>query len=241
MLINHPTKLKLSIFVLIPLIWIISCQQDPCENVFCNEGTCEEGICQCPPGFTGQNCETALSIQQRLNDGKESPIELYEQGISLDSLYGKFYEGGLIFYLDIDDQIPTLEGMVAAPVDQDTAIWGCYPVFTAANDLSIGSGFQNTQAILEDCSTDNTAARICMDLELNGKKDWFLPSKEELMAMYENLNRNGYGDFLTGRYWSSSEVGFNFSAWAIPFGEAFSNPMIDFKENIEHVRAVRNF
>ena len=33
------------------------CRPDPCDYVACGVGECVEGICDCPEGFTGENCE----------------------------------------------------------------------------------------------------------------------------------------------------------------------------------------
>ena len=82
----------------------------------------------------------------------------------------------------------------------------------------IGTGKNNTALLAEKMGTsiyrdqtgnvklDRTvAARDCEDLEYNGFGDWFLPSKDELNLLYENLKKADLGDFGTGRFWSSSE------------------------------------
>jgi hypothetical protein len=51
-------------------------------------------------------------------------------------------------------------------------------------------------------------AYVC-ELEFGGAKDWFLPSQEELDLMYENLYKQGKGDFKLPNhsncfYWSST-------------------------------------
>lgn len=39
-----------------------SCKKDPCEDVNCqNGGVCNEGTCDCPEGFSGAECGTAIT------------------------------------------------------------------------------------------------------------------------------------------------------------------------------------
>jgi len=51
------------------------------------------------------------------------------------------------------------------------------------------------------------AAKLCQDFSVNGFDDWFLPSQDELYIMYNNLKRNGLGDFSSIIYWTSTEPG----------------------------------
>lgn len=97
---------------------------DPCYQVNClNGGGCIEGTCSCPSGFTGDSCQIALSVQQRLDSGDESPIELYQAGVSWDSLMGKEYEGGYIGYIDTAELLMNIEGIVVYG-DPSSSWWG---------------------------------------------------------------------------------------------------------------------
>ncbi len=49
-----------------------------------------------------------------------------------------------------------------------------------ANQRDIGFGNANTNAIVNNCTEANTAAKICSELSLNGYDDWFLPTTHEL-------------------------------------------------------------
>jgi formylglycine-generating enzyme required for sulfatase activity len=89
------------------------------------------------------------------------------------------------------------------------AAWGCSGTsITGADGTAIGTGRQNTTAIVTDCVTsDITAAERADALVLGGQSDWFLPSKDELNQMYINLHSAStpLGGFSTDYYWSSSE------------------------------------
>lgn len=198
-----------------------------------------------------------LTIQERLNNG-ETPFQVYNSNNSfLDSLYGKTYEGGLIFYLNK----VTGKGLIAAPSDFDERVkWGCEGVnISEAKHTEIGFGKDNTNAIIATCNETNYAAKLCSNLILNGKNDWYLPSKDELNLMFINLHLNGFGNFESGRekccigwYWSSSEFedqerydNFGYEAvWVQSFRDSDiiqATYDIGIKSFNNHVRAVRSF
>ncbi|MBU0489429.1 MAG: hypothetical protein KKA07_04355 [Bacteroidetes bacterium] len=176
-----------------------------------------------------------LSVQQRLDLG-ETPKQIFDSGIPLDSLYGKTWQGGLIFYLNTT----TGEGMVAAPSDQSTsAEWGCYGTeISGADGTAIGAGAQNTIDIDAECTTTGIAADLCANASIGIYSDWFLPSKDELNAMYTNLHQKGVGGFAGADYWSSSEDGVD-TAWRQNYYNGFQSS--GDKVLTVHVRCFRSF
>lgn len=102
----------------------------------------------------------------------------------------------------------------------------------AGTNISIGSGEANTQNLVEKMgdnaytyssgseTTADYAARLCSILEYEHDgvfyTDWFLPSKDELNLMYENLKKKGIGLFADNDYWSSSESNAD-NAWEQSF------------------------
>jgi len=85
-----------------------------------------------------------------------------------------------------------------------------------ASAVGLGSGKSNTEAIVSACPESYSAAKIADDLVLNGKSDWFLPSRDELNEMYLHRAGIGFQSSENGMVYSSS----SFSAdlvWAQVF------------------------
>ena len=72
----------------------------------------------------------------------------------------------------------------------------------------------------------------------NGTGDWWLPSKDELQKMQENLNNKGVGGFAAGAYWSSSES-YASGAWYQNFDSGLQSG--GSKNGASYVRPVRAF
>jgi hypothetical protein len=115
--------------------------------------------------------------------------------------------GGIIFYISAQGfsvNGSTCHYLEAAPVDLGSRAWGS-PSDVNTSDTAIGTGQANTAVIIaaQGIGT-NTAAQLCDAYNGGGKTDWFLPSKDELNAMYQK--RTFIGSFGTDIYWSSSEI-----------------------------------
>jgi hypothetical protein len=91
--------------------------------------------------------------------------------------------GGIIFY----DQGSKKNGwryMETTLKDIDIlAPGGCYSTVSIFTDSAVGAGLENTNKIIELCNEPNTASRIAKNYSLNGFKDWFLPSFNELLLI----------------------------------------------------------
>ena len=168
---------------------------------------------------------------------------------------GDNFEGGKVAYIlqpnDPGYDIDVQHGLIAAPTDissngvRSALPWGCLSDPPQQNDIpilpgvfgsAIGTGEQNTNIIVSNCSQENIAAKLCLDYTNGGYSDWFLPSSDELEKLHTNRTIiGGFEDFLW--YWSSTQIGGG--AHAHWFGPNAAGP-ID-KYDLRAVRPIRYF
>jgi uncharacterized repeat protein (TIGR02059 family) len=132
--------------------------------------------------------------------------------------------GGYVFYVS-PEVINAVSGisaggiyLEAAPVGaQGTAEYGCTGTQTPGTSYAVGSGAANTLAIINNCATAGIAARVTSNLTYAGFSDWFMPSLNEMTAIYNNLYNKtpSLGGFTGLNYGSSSEgtSGFGYQAY----------------------------
>jgi len=163
---------------------------------------------------------------------------------------GKIYKvgdfgptGGYIFY----DKGVFSNGwryLEAAPFETEfTAQWGTYEKDVAGTNTGVGFGKRNTEIIVERLKSlgeTGKAAQLCVNLNFDGYKDWFLPSRDELDLMYKNLKQKGLGRFGSRYYWSSSQDG-KYTAWYQRFSDGAQYGTYGLKNDAIPVRAVRAF
>ncbi|MEI6682345.1 MAG: hypothetical protein WCO44_06940 [Bacteroidota bacterium] len=144
---------------------------------------------------------------------------------------GQNYGGGIVFYVDGTAQ----HGLIAATSEYSLS-WGCPGLSIPGTGRSLGTGQPNTKTIIAACAEKQIAAGVCDGLILNGKSDWFLPSKDELNLMF--LKRDFIGEFSNDYYWSSSQYDAN-QAYSQHFstGEIIGSS----KNGFLQVRAIRIF
>ncbi|MEO6130690.1 MAG: DUF1566 domain-containing protein [Saprospiraceae bacterium] len=153
--------------------------------------------------------------------------------------FGESGGGGIVAYILLPGDPgydPNIQhGLIAASNNQTSSQWGCSGTFIpGAEGTAFGTGNQNTLDIVAGCATAGIAARVCNDLVLNGYSDWYLPSKDELYLLYQNIA----GGFAQFPYWSSSEYD-DTRAWNQDFSSGSQG--LGFKNISYPVRAVRNF
>jgi hypothetical protein len=150
--------------------------------------------------------------------------------------------GGIVFFDRgfIGDGWRYLE---AAPATAEFAIefeGGKSSKFINKTATFIGSGKQNTKYLLQlNNTTTNQVIYLNALLDINGYKDWFIPSKAELDIIYKNLKEKGLSEFRESIYLSSSFTD-DSSLWTQSFINGYQSTNLPIKWKYV-VRAVRAF
>lgn len=82
-------------------------KEDICLLESCkNNGVVVDCRCECPEGYLGETCQRIdPTATQKLLDNGVSPFTLLSAGIQIDAVYGKNFQNGIIFHLNIIDNI----------------------------------------------------------------------------------------------------------------------------------------
>ena len=136
-------------------------------------------------------------------------VEIWKKDFNIIPSVGDDFEGGVVFKVTSTDiYVVAKENIIDGATT--TFEWGCTGTsISGADGTAIGTGYQNTLDIVSGCSETDSAAYMCSDLTLNGYTDWYLPSEDELVEMYNNKSTleavSGFNAFGSNNYWSSSE------------------------------------
>lgn len=125
--------------------------------------------------------------------------------------------GGYVFY-DKGSYSDGWRYMEIAPEEAefDYMAWGAGGIVIGETSVDIGSGLENTKLIVSILGSADPKsgkpypALLCDQMAYDDFTDWFLPSLEELKALYKALVVTQMGDFPVESnklkpYWSSSE------------------------------------
>jgi len=152
--------------------------------------------------------------------------------------------GGIVFY-DKGNNSDGWRYLEAAPASSETSVrWGAYRVDAGGKKTGIGEGKDNTQSVLtamNQLGESVPAVQYCVNLNIGGVRDWFLPSKAELNLMYSHLKMNGLGGFKNEVYWSSSEFNSEKAWWQNFTNGEQSHGYNWWKERTALVRPCRQF
>ncbi|NBK24530.1 MAG: DUF1566 domain-containing protein, partial [Spirochaetia bacterium] len=153
-----------------------------------------------------------------------SDLTLYAKWIGILKVRDIGPGGGHVFY-DKGWETDGWRYLEAAPAgwsggsEGPSRVWGGSGTAVGGTGTGIGTGASNTQKIVAKFGNAEPygkkadyAAKVCADYRGGGYADWFLPSREELSLMYQNLKKPKLGGFSGDYYWSSSENS-AYSAW----------------------------
>jgi hypothetical protein len=115
-----------------------------------------------------------------------------------------------------------------------TTSWCKYPYDGNYGATSLTNGQPNTDSIVDEFESGSYAAYICDTMTAYGFTDWYLPSKDELNAIYQQ--KDTLGSFESNPYWSSTEYDEE-NVWVQDFSDGTQAQ--DAKSTYNYFRCVR--
>lgn len=226
-----------------------------------SQTTTGAGVCSNP--FTlskGASCILSLQIngsdlatnvnsgpvlcQQRV-DGQPDLQQCYQPASQAESLHiiaapalavGDSFGGGTVA---CTGGAPYLN-LIAATTDNSTGIQWYNGIFLQTDAYSDNDGLSNTTKIVstQGPTITNYAAGLCQNYTGGGYHDWFLPAKNQLNCLYQNMT--AIGNFRNAGYWTSTQdtIG-NDGAWFQRFDNGNQGTVIT-SNSTTSVRCVRN-
>ncbi|WP_332448017.1 InlB B-repeat-containing protein [Sphaerochaeta sp.] len=194
--------------------------------------------------FAGWFTESSLATMQlSIEGGSHAPVTVYAKWKPLYQIGDAItqYPGGVVFYdmVDYDYRVDSWRYLaaitqmelgtfpwIAYDSTYDTDAWTGIENFRLVGGTSpaIGTGLENSQAILTKAAYRNSAANACASFQGDGNiGSWHLPSQEELYQVYRNLYLDSGFEtpYHPEHYWTSTESGLD-QAYCLDF--ATGNP-----------------
>jgi hypothetical protein len=202
----------------------------------------------------------------------QSTYDSIRKGIDNNKLkIGSKHLGGTVFYIDgsgkhglicLESTIKHREtgkskfswwGRELSPGDEQYA----EPLGAFGNGIADYSGVENTEKISQYDSwkeqnslfskkrtPTDTAASICLGEEINGYRDWYLPTINELMVLFRNIGESTFVvNIGINSYWSSTEYNgkenYPKGVWAYSYNN--NKETINHKSEFNHVIPIRKF
>ena len=197
------------------------------DSTYCNfdvGAIHDDGSCNGIVGCTDPNAVNFNVLAECDDNSCFLPLEI-----------GQSYQGGIVAYIDETG----MHGLIASSEDIGSYPFWCVDIcYPTSMNSNYGSGDYNTT--LASCNNygNESAAYVCMQYNNDGFNDWFLPSYDELLILYNN--RSLIGGFTNNKYWSSTNNSGGCDPLGIDFsnGQQFGGPGIMY---YRYVRPVRYF
>jgi hypothetical protein len=135
-----------------------------------------------------------------------------------DGFYVERSPDGTSDWIEVETTAADVEGFIDGSLSPNTPYYYRIRAFDGALHSDWVTGYTSTNSFELD--------------------DWYLPSRGELRAMYDNLKVYSVGNFTTDYYWSSTQAAYN-EAWVVSFNNGgYYNSG---KDQLYSVRAICSF